>query len=156
MQESRDNLPEKISPEGVKVANRYLETSMSLEETARTLNMEKHEVSEVLNSKHVRGYINSVMSEAGFRQIDKIEGILNEIIEQKLEELREAEIGSSKDIADLLALAQKIASEKVKLIQAREEKETGIINQKNTQFNIYDSNSSYGRLMEAIASGKDI
>lgn len=152
---SQDNLPEKISPEGVKVANKYLESSMSLEETSRLLNMERHEVSEILNQPHTKKYLNSVLSESGFRQMDKIERIMNEMIDKKLEELEEAEIGSSKDIADLLALASKMATEKMKILENRE-KEAKIVNQKNTQFNLYDSSSNYGKLMEAIATGKEI
>ena len=152
---SQDNLPEKISPEGVHVANVYLESSCNISDTARVLNMQRHEVAEILDNRYVKKYIDNVMQEAGFRQMNKLEEIMNELIEKKMQELAEAEVGSSKDIADLLALANKMANDKAKLLheKAKEEK---VLLQKNTQFNIYDSASSYGKLMEAIASGKDI
>lgn len=151
---SQDNLPEKLSPEGVKVANKYLESAMSLEETSRLLNMERHEVSEVLNQPLVKKYINSIMAESAFRQMDKLERLINDQIDKKLEELNEAEVGSSKDIAELIALAAKMANDKAKIVEAREK--NPILNQKNTQFNIYDTSSNYGKLMEAIATGKSI
>jgi vacuolar-type H+-ATPase subunit H len=117
--------------------------------------MQRHEVAEILDNRYVKKYIDNVMQEAGFRQMNKLEEIMNELIEKKMQELAEAEVGSSKDIADLLALANKMANDKAKLLheKAKEEK---VLLQKNTQFNIYDSASSYGKLMEAIASGKDI
>jgi phage terminase small subunit len=153
---SQDNLPEKISPEGVEVANRYLESSCSIQDTANSLSMEKHEVSELLNNPHVKKYVDSVLMEAGFRQMDKLEEVINVIIEDKLEELKEAEVTSSKDIVEILSVANKLAIDRVKMIVERNKEAGKVVNQRNTQLNVYDSASNYGKLMEAIATGKPI
>lgn len=151
---SVDNLPEKVSPEVVTVANCYLASSMSMTDTAKELGLETYQVAEILKDKSIRSYINGIIAETGFRQMDKIEGIMNNIIEQKLEELKEAEVGSSKDIAELLSMAHKFATDKMKIVEARE-KESKVSVQRNTQVNIYDDNSNYGKLMHAIATGKE-
>jgi vacuolar-type H+-ATPase subunit H len=153
---SKDNLPEKISPEGVRAANKYLESSMNMDDTAKELGIERHEVSELLNTPMVKEYVNGVLAEVGFRQMDKLQGIMDKIIDAKMEELDEAEMTSSKDIVEIITAAAKLAESRLKALDNREKKNDKIVNQKNTQFNLYDSNSNYGKLMEAIATGKEI
>ena len=153
---SQDNLPEKISPEGVKVANRYLESSCNTADTATSLAMSKHEVQEILNGQHVKKYVDSILSEAGFRQMTKVDKLMEELIEQKMNELQEADMGSSKDIAELLAMSHKFATERIKLVLDKNKEAAKISKTTNVQNNIYDGASNYGKLMHAIASGEKI
>jgi hypothetical protein len=153
---SKDNLPEKISPEGVKIANRYLESSCNTADTAASLAMSKHEVQEVLNTQHVKKYVDSILSEAGFRQMGKVDQLMDELIELKMAELQEADMGSSKDIAELLAMSHKFAQERIKLVIERNKDAAKVNKTTNVQNNIYDGASNYGKLMEAIAKGSTI
>jgi hypothetical protein len=56
---------------------------------------------------------------------------MSRIIELKMEELEEAEIGSSKDIAELLQMAHKMRMEEIKAMQ-NENKEAGKVVVNNT------------------------
>ena len=66
-----------------------------------------------------------------------------------MEELDEAEIGSNKDIADLLQMAYKMQSDFVEKLQKDNPKPTTPGNQSNTQVNIYGE-GSYGQLMQKL------
>jgi hypothetical protein len=77
----------------------------------------------------------------------KIAAKLDDLVEMKWDEITEAEIGSNKDIADLLQLAHKMRLDMSNLLQ-RETTPVGI-NQKNTQVNVYGE-GNYGKLMEKL------
>ena len=66
----------------------------------------------------------------------------------KWKEIEEAEIGSNKDISDLLSLAHKMRMDMAKLLQADLPKQE-IGSQKNTQVNVYGE-GNYGKLMEKL------
>lgn len=144
---SEDALPSKISPEGATVANTYLANACSILQTSHTLDMPTHEISAMLHQPLVKIYVNSILRENGFRHMVKIAEKLDDLVEKKWEELEEAEIGSNKDIVDLLSLAHKMQMDMSKLLQNDTDKGPGI--QKNTQVNIYGK-GSYGKLMEKL------
>jgi len=144
---SADSLPAKISPEGAEVASIYLGTGCSLSQTARELGMPAHEVSEILEQKIVKTYILNIMQESTLRRMEGISEKMENLIDKKLIELEEAEIGSNKDIADLLQIHHKMQKDALDHLERRS-KNTTTINQKNTQVNVYDGN--YGALMAKL------
>jgi hypothetical protein len=80
--------------------------------------------------------------------MEKIVQKFDKIIDMKWEELEEAEIGSNKDIADLLNMVHKMRMDMSKLLQADTAK-TAPTNMKNTQVNVYGE-GNYGVLMEKL------
>ncbi len=149
---SEDAQPAAISPEGAKIANTYLANACSLYMTSNQLEMPTHEISAILEEPHVRRYVNSILKESGLRNMEKIAQKLDELIDKKWEELEEAEIGSNKDIADLLSLAHKMRSDMVKFISEDQKQQAPNINQRNTQVNVYGE-GAYGDLMKKLVEG---
>ena len=140
-----------ISPEALEVANTYLRTT-SVRETALTLKIPDETVSNFLRRREVKTYIDTVFMDLGYRNKFKLAATLDQIIEQKLEELDEAEMGSNKDIADLLALAHKMRIEELKaqteLVKAEQSQ---VKNQTNVQINETPFGSgNYGELMKKL------
>lgn len=148
---SVDNAPDRISPEGSEVANTYLKTGCDVRETAYMLNMEPTEVTELLNDKYVKNYINTVMKASAMSSLDLIHQKAMDIMLTKLQELEEAEMGSSKDILDILNSIHKMQKERIELIQ-KEEKQQQPINQKNTQNNLVfgPEGSNYMNLLKQL------
>ncbi len=145
---SQDAMPAKISPEGAKVANSYLENACSVIQTAKYLNIPPEEVSTILHQPLVKTYVNSILRETGYRHMVQIAAKLDELIDKKWEELEEAEIGSNKDIADLLSLAHKMRMDMSNQLQ-RDTLRDAPTTQSNTQVNVYGE-GSYGKLMEKL------
>ena len=148
---SEDAMPEKISPEGATVANTYLKSGCSIAQASKDLNLPTYEISAVLQQPLVKTYVNQILRENGYRHMVKIAEKLDDLIDRKWEELEEAEIGSNKDIADLLQLQHKMQLDMANLLQKDAVKEAPI-NQKNTQVNVYGE-GSYGKLMEKLIEG---
>jgi predicted transcriptional regulator len=140
-----------IQPEQLKVADTYISCGGSIATTAKELGMTRAEVSSVLSERAVRKYVDTMFLDAGHMNRFKLAETLEKVINRKLEELEEAEIGSSKDIADLLDLAIKFYNTLAKLEAIREKKE--INNQTNVQVNDYGK-GNYGKLVELLARGK--
>lgn len=142
----------KISPEALEVANCYLETQ-SVKETASTLNLPTHLVTEYLARREVRSYIDSVFADIGFNNRYKLRAAMDAIIQQKFEELTESGVGSNKDIADLLLLSHKMSMEILdREIQLQKLSQSDYKNQTNIQINqsgILD-NSKYGELIQRL------
>lgn len=147
---TEEKLPERINPEQLEIAENYLKFSGSISKTADYLNLPKEYVSEVLDQRPVRRYIDSMFQDAGYMNRFKLAETLEKIIEKKMEELEEAEIGSSKDIADLLDLAIKFYNTLAKIDAMKKPAPT---NQTNVQTNVYGE-GNYGKLFEALATGK--
>jgi hypothetical protein len=115
---SEDALPEVISPEGASIANTYLANACSLTETSHAMDLPTHEIAATLQQPLVKTYVNSILRETGYRHMVKIAEKLDALVDLKWEELEEAEIGSNKDIADLLQLAHKMRMDMYQLLQA--------------------------------------
>ena len=110
----------KLPPENIEIADAYLlfndETA-----TAQSLDIPTEKVKQVLATTHVKRYVDKMFTETGYMNKHKLQGMLDTIIDKKLEELEEAEIGSSKDIADLMLMQHKmrIDEEKLKIEQEK-------------------------------------
>ncbi len=141
-----------ISPEALNIANTYLQTT-SVRETALKLKVPEDSVSKYLNQREVKKYVDTVFLDLGYRNRFKLAATLDEIIERKLEELDEAEMTSSKDIADLLNMAHKMRMDEMKAQTDQTKAEQATVkNQTNVQINDNSSfgEGNYGELMKKL------
>jgi len=148
---SEDALPEQISPEGAEIANKYLSTGCSILATSDQLGIPTYSISATIEQPLVRKYINRIISDTGFRRMESIMQKVESLIDKKWDEIEEAEIGSNKDIADLLAMAHKMSLDFNKVL-AVETAGSKVVSQKNTQVNLYGE-GSYGKLMQKLIEG---
>lgn len=140
----------KISPEALEVANCYLQTQ-NLVEVSQTLGVSVENVTQYLAKREVKAYIDAVFFDYGFNNRFKLRTIMDKLIDHKLEEMQEAEVGSSKDITELLSLSHKMTMELLdKQIKLEQVKQNNIIkNQTNIQLN--DSGgSNYQALLDKL------
>jgi len=141
-----------ISPEGLEIANTYLKTT-SVEETASSLGVTQDEVSNYLNQREVKKYVDTVFLDVGYRNRFRLAATLDDIIEKKLEELDEADMTSNKDIAELLQMAHKMRVDEMKMqTDAVKAEQSGIKTQTNVQINDNSSfgEGNYGELMKKL------
>jgi hypothetical protein len=143
-----------ISPEALEVANLYLQCQ-NMQTVSLELDIPIEEVSAILSRREVRAYIDQVFQDVGFNNRFRMRGVMDTLIQKKLKELDEADIGSSKDIADLLALSHKMTMEvldrEIKLEAARASN-TKVQTQVNMQVNDFGDGSKYGDLINKLLS----
>ena len=146
------NIVTKMSPEGLEIANAYLEKG-TIPAVCTALGVSENEVSEVLNKREIKQYIDTVFLDTGYRNRWKISETLDMLIEKKLEEADETEIYTTKDMADLLAMAHKMRIEELK---AQTEMEKAKAQTIKTQVNIQDNSATpfgqgnYGELIKKL------
>ena len=110
------DLAVKITPEGLRVAQTYL-VEGNIRATANSLAMSDHEVSDYLQTREVKKYIDHQYLESGYRNRNKIAEALDQVIELKMEEMEESEMGSQKDILELLQAAHKMRMDEIKAMK---------------------------------------
>ncbi len=77
--------------------------------------------------------------------------LMDTIIKKKLQEMDENELGTEKDILDVLALSHKMSMDHLdKQIKLEELKEKTAKNQVNVQINNGDNSSNYEKLLAKI------
>lgn len=144
-----------ISPESLEIANSYLQ-SQNIKKVSEDLGISTELVSQELSRREVRAYIDSVFLDVGFNNRFKMRQAMDALIQQKFIELEEAGIGSSKDIADLLALSHKMTMEVLdRQIKLEEVRSKNINNQVNVQVNEFGSNTKYGNLIQQLLQPKE-
>ena len=143
----------KMSPEGLEIANSYLEHG-SIPAVASKLRVSQNEVSEILNKREIKQYIDTVFLDTGYRNRFKLSETLDMLIEKKLEESEETQIYTNKDMADLIQMAHKMRMDEIKaqaeLVKAES---TNIKTQNNVQINsegLPFGQGNYGKLMEKL------
>ena len=101
----------------------------------------------------IRDSIDTVYLDMGYRNKNNIAGLLDEMIESKLEEAKESGVYSNKDLADLLQMAHKMRMDEIKA-QAELEKAqaTNVKSQTNVQINegLPFGQGNYGKLMDKL------
>ena len=141
-----------ISPEGLEVANSYLQFG-NITGVTQYLGVPENKVVELLNKREVKKYIDTFYLDMGYRNKNNIASVLDEMIENKLEEAKETGVYSSKDLADLLQMAHKMRMDEIKA-QAELEKlnQTSVRSQTNVQINegVPFGQGNYGKLMEKL------
>lgn len=145
-----------ISPEALEIANCYLQCQ-DLGKTAEDLGVSRDLVASTLNRREVKSYVDSVFFNLGFNNRFKMRGLMDAIIQRKLQEMDEADIGSNKDISELLALSHKMTIELMdKEIQLEKLRAPKVQAQTNIQINNDSAGgSSYGSLIERLLNSKD-
>ncbi len=123
----------KISPEMDEIITSYLQTA-SIVETARDLGIPREKVSYYLSKPEAKRLVDTVMLEQTYLSRHNLQRVLSDIMEEKLEEMRESEMTTSKDILDVIALAHKMNSDNAKIV-ADNEKVNSPTNQTNVQIN---------------------
>ena len=66
------------------------------------LKMDTAKVSEILNKREIKAYIDQVYLDTGYRNRFKLANSLDDLIERKLEEAEESQIYTNKDLADFI------------------------------------------------------
>ena len=142
----------KMSPEGLEIANAYLEKG-SIPAVCSKLGVSENEVSEILNKREIKQYIDTVFLDTGYRNRFKISETLDMLIEKKLEESEETEIYTNKDTADLLQMAHKMRIDEMKALTELEKAKAQTV---KTQVNIQDNSGlpfgqgNYGQLIKKL------
>ncbi len=142
----------KMSPEGLEIANTYLEHG-SIPAVCRKLGVSENEVSDILNKREIKTYIDTVFLDTGYRNRFKITETLDLLIEKKLEESEETEIYTNKDMAHLLQMAHKMRIDELK---AQTDYEKAKAQTVKTQVNIQDNSGTpfgqgnYGELIKKL------
>lgn len=139
----------KLAPENLEVANAYLSTGSALV-AASELGCTPDQVYEILEKSEVKEYVNSVYLDQGYRNRFRLAELLDEIIENKLQEARDSDQYSSKDLVDIIALAHKMSED-----HRKEAKTSTHIKQQNVQINSPFGEGNYGKLMEKLLNGSE-
>ena len=77
----------KMSPEGLEIANAYLELG-NLPSVCARLSIDENTVQEYLGKREIKQYIDQVYLDTGYRNRFKLASTLDTIIEEKLSELK--------------------------------------------------------------------
>ena len=145
-----------ISPEGLEIANSYLQFG-NIRGVCQHLQVSEDRVVEALNKREVKKYIDTVYLDMGFRNKNNIATALDEIIASKLEEAQETGMYSNKDLADLLQMAHKMRMDEIKAQTDAEKATTSIRTQNNVQINdgsLPFGQGNYGKLMDKLLNGE--
>ena len=146
----------RISPEGLEVANAYLELG-NIPAVCARLAIGEGECSEILAKREIKQYVDQVYLDTGYRNRFKLAEALDGLIDRKMEEADESEIYSNKDLADLLQMAHKMRMDEIKA-QAELEKAKAqtVKNQTNVQINgeVPFGQGNYGELMKKLLKDK--
>lgn len=140
-----------IAPEYLEVTNTYLQCQ-DLLKTADDLGLAVDFVTTVLARREVRDYVNNVFFTLGFNNRLKMRSAMDAILKKKFSELEESQTGSTKDIADLMALSHKMSMEQLEMEFKIANAGSGPKSQVNVQIN--DTNigggAKYASLVERL------
>jgi hypothetical protein len=151
-------VPDLMSPEGMDVIEAYLQCGSDVPAAARSLGMSEIAFRDIMNRSEVKNYLNDIFMESGFRNRDRLFGVLDEVIKRKLEELEETGMGSDQDIMDILWKAHKMKMEEMKMMVELEKAKAAArapANQTNIQNNIIAGagDQNYMDLITSLATG---
>lgn len=145
-----------ISPEALEVANCYLQLQ-DARQVADELSLTVDMVSGILSRREVKAYINQVYFDLGFNNRFKMRRAMDAVLARKFQEMEEADVGSSKDIAELLALSHKMSMEQLdREIQLEKLRagDGGPKSQVNVQINEGGDGTKYGALIAKLLGDK--
>lgn len=151
-------VPDLMSPEGMDVIEAYLQCGSDVPSAARSIGMSEIAFRDIMNRSEVKNYLNDIFMESGFRNRDRLFGVLDEVIKRKLEELEETGMGSDQDIMDILWKAHKMKMEEMKMMVELEKAKAAVrapANQTNIQNNIIAGagDQNYMDLITSLATG---
>lgn len=152
-------VPEDGGPESVAIAQTYLMVG-SIEQAADDLGMSVDLVAQELNKPEVRAYMAQVFSETGFRNRDKMFGLLDHIINEKLKEAEETGVLAEGTLMEVLETVHNMKMKElqleIKMIEAQAKLKNGRPNtQVNIQSNNYGGSDGFNTLMGKLMGGKN-
>lgn len=144
-----------IAPEALEVANVYLQLQ-DARKVADELDLPLTYVSNTLARREVKAYVNQVFFDVGFNNRHTMRDAMDAVIKRKFQDMHESDTGSTKDIADLLALSHKMSMElldrEIQLEKLRSDNSPK--SQVNVQINNgLDDGTKYGSLISKLLSG---
>lgn len=146
-----------ISPEALEVANCYLQLQ-DARKVADELDLTPVLVGQILARREVKAYINQVFFDVGFNNRHTMRAAMDAVLRKKFAEMEEADIGSNKDIAELLALSHKMTIElldrEIQLEKLRSD--NGPKSQVNVQINEGGDGTKYGALIAKLLGSQVI
>ena len=155
---AKNQISTRISPEGLEIANAYLELG-NIPAVSVRLKISEGKISEYLAKREVKQYVDQVYLDSGYRNRFKLAEVLDTIIDKKLDEADESEVYSTKDLADLVALSHKIRMDEMKAqTELEKARAANIKNQTNVQINSGDmpfGQGNYGELMKKLLQEKE-
>jgi hypothetical protein len=155
---AKNQISTRISPEGLEIANAYLELG-NIPAVSVRLKISEGKISEFLAKREVKQYVDQVYLDSGYRNRFKLAEVLDTIIDKKLDEADESEVYSTKDLADLVALSHKIRMDEMKAqTELEKARAANIKNQTNVQINSGDmpfGQGNYGELMKKLLQEKE-
>ena len=139
----------RINPENLQIANAYLELG-NIDKVSEALDIPRDLIAQTLDKREVRSYINQVYFDVGFNNRFNMNQLMTSIIQKKLKDMDEADVGSSKDIIEIIALFHKMNQDFRDHELALEKARGGstITNQTNVQIN--GGMSNHDNLIEKI------
>ena len=145
-----------ISPECLEIANCYLE-NQDAATVAEMLSVPQTLVTTTLARKDVKAYIDQVFFDIGFNNRFKMRSAMDALIKKKFQELEEADVGSSKDILEILALSHKITMEQMaRQLEIEKAQSANVKSQVNVQINEAGGDGTrYGKLIQQLVNLDD-
>jgi hypothetical protein len=152
-------VPDIIAPEGMTVAESYLANGGDSRKVCIELDLPASVVEKQLKKPEVSGYINRMFSETGFRNRNRLFGLLDQVINIKLEEMEETGLGSTMDIMDILKASHTMKMQELKMEAelVKASVAAAPTNQTNIQVNnsIPGSNDpAYMNVLDLLTAGK--
>ena len=153
---AKNQISTRISPEGLEIANAYLELG-SIPAVCSRLQIDEAKASEYLAKREVKAYVDQVYLDTGYRNRFKLAETLDTLIDKKIE-AEESEVYTSKDLADLVGMAHKIRMDELKAQTELEKARASTIKtQNNVQINSGEmpfGQGNYGELMKKLLNDK--
>ena len=153
----QQNLPAEtlaIAPESLEVANCYLQLQ-DARKVADELDLPITLVTEILSRREVKSYVDHVFMDTGFNNRFEMRAAMDALIKKKFQEMHEADVGSTKDISELLALSHKMSMDlldrEIQLEKARQS--SAPQRQVNVQINEGLDGSKYSHLINRLLTG---
>lgn len=153
MSDSKELMPIAVSPEAMTVMNSYLQNGCSAKETALQLSMPLEEVSSFLQQRPVKQLLDQQFAEAGFRNRDRMFGLLDEIINAKIEEMEETGMLPEMDIVTLIEKVHRMKMQELQMSMKLQETTNMIQNNTTTNIQI-NGGENYNKLLQQIIAGK--
>lgn len=154
----QQNLPAEtvqIAPEALEVANCYLQLQ-DARRVADELDLPVTLVTEILARREVKSYVDHVFMDTGFNNRFEMRAAMDALIKKKFQEMHEADVGSTKDITELLALSHKMSMDlldrEIQLAKAQQANQP----QKQVNVQINDDGTKYSSLISRLISGDGV
>ena len=124
---------------------------MVVSEVCTKLKLDENTVSDYLNKREIKQYIDQVYLDTGYRNCFKLASTFDNIIEEKLAEVEESECTLIKTLLTSLQMAHKMRMDEIKAMAELEKAKTAPIKQQaNIQINEMPfGQGNYGKLMRS-------